>query len=519
MKNILLLGTLAVLSTYALATTPEPWDGLSDPEIISSGFTAELKKLPRKGAMNYDPRAWSGHWWPSKEGGINNRWDIPRPEGFTYRSLSKAELLRASPEVISSLSPAEKFDIAFQRYSYPLRQEVARTVSPNASDWDGICHGWAPAAINHDEPVAFSVKNGDGIAVSFSSSDMKALLSYGYASHIDNSSERHMGLRCNFGRWTGGPRECDQDLNAGAFHIILTNELGIHHRSFVADLDRFREVWNQPIAAFDVLSVSKARRPSPGAAASAVNEVVVKVKVFYVLESEPSRSTVLGTKDQAFDKVDYQYTLELDNRGHIVGGRWLSEARPDFVWTKARIKTFSKGLQGFEHLVKMNEDMVTQYGRDRLTRYSVFDIAPAMPINCAERNASHVNVNSELKKLSETNDEVSFQMGFQIGFCAGGNYNSYALPDWALLSIVRDAAVMPWQKDHVSTQVIGRTNTDLLVKVTFKKDKLFKNGKDEAAFTFYFYPFGMAPGQMYFPWLATLTEVPGSGVRLKLTGL
>lgn len=509
--------TLAVLTTNVFATTPAPWEGFSAPDIISSGFKANLNDLPKEGAMNYDPKAWSGHWWPSKEGGVNNRWNSTTREGFGYRSFSKSELLQLSAEQISALSPTEKFDIAFQRYNYPLKKEVGATVNPNASDWDGICHGWAPASINHDEPVAFSVKNNDGITINFGSSDIKALLSYGYASNIDNSNEHHMGLRCNFGRWTGGQKECDQDLNAGAFHLILTNELGINHRSFVADLDRFEQVWNQPIAGYRVSSISKSRRPSPGAAASAVSEVTVKVKVYYVEESLPMMWPVMGTVKQTFNVTDYEYALELNAKGEIVGGNWISTNRPDFVWTKAKINTFGGALKGLETLVKMGEDVATRYPRQ--TRYSVFDMNPARPINCAVQDAPYVNANSELRKLEETDTTVTFQMSFQYGNCAGGQYNTYALPDWAMFEPVRDAAYMPWQKNYVKSEVIGRTNTDLQLKVTFQKNKLFSNGKTEAAFTFYFYPNGMGPGRMYFPWLATLSEVPMRGIGLKLTQL
>jgi hypothetical protein len=515
MKTLILSATLAVISSHVLATTPAPWDGLSEPGIISSGFNPKLDALPKEGAINYDPKAWSGHWWPSKDGGINNRWNTATQEGFAYRSPTKAELLKLTAEQVALLSPSEKFDIAFQRYTYPLRTEVNGSVSPNASDWDGICHGWAPAAINHDEPVAFSVKNADGIVVNFGSSDIKALLSYGYASNIDSANERHMGLRCNFGRWTGGARECDQDLNAGAFHIILTNELGINKRAFVADLDRFDQVWNQPIAAYRLTSISKPRRPSQGAAASAVNEVVVKMKVFYVNESKPSVNPVMGTAEQNFAATDYEYSLELNSSGNIVGGNWISNNRPDFVWTKAKINTFKGGLKGLEALVKMGDDMAAQY--PRLRQYTTFDLRPANPINCQERNAPHVNANTELLKVSETDAEVTYHMSFQVGFCANATYNPYALHEWALFESVRDGAYMPWQKNHVRSEIIGRTNTDLKVKVTFNKAKLFTGGRTDASFTFYFYPAGMGPGRMYFPWLANLTLVPGSGVRLKLS--
>ncbi len=351
MKNIMFVLTLAVLAQHAQALD-SGWQGISDPDVIASGFIHNLHSLPKEGAMTYDPRAWSGYWWPSREGGINLRWNSYNRDGFSYRSPTKKELLKASAEELATLSPSEKFDVAMGRYTYPLRKTVAQSVNPNASDWDGICHGWAPASVNHDEPEIMTVKNADGIQVTFGSSDMKALLSYGYATQIDNEGTRYAGLRCNYGSWTGGANECDQDLNAGAFHIILTNELGVYHRGFVADLDRYAQIWNQPIAAYRIRSLSKTRRLSAGAAQSAVKELTVKVKVFYVNESDPSMKPVLGTIEQTFDAVDYEYTLELDSSDNIVGGKWLSEKRPDFVWTKARIQKFTGPLAGLEKLFK-----------------------------------------------------------------------------------------------------------------------------------------------------------------------
>jgi hypothetical protein len=34
--------------------------------------------------------------------------------------------------------------------------------------------------------------------------------------------------------------------------------------------------------------------------------------------------------------VEYRYRLELDANEEIVGGSWISEARPDFVWTNPK---------------------------------------------------------------------------------------------------------------------------------------------------------------------------------------
>ena len=35
--------------------------------------------------------------------------------------------------------------------------------------------------------------------------------------------------------------------------------------------------------------------------------------------------------------VDYEYVLELDKNGSIIGGKWLSYDRPDFLYGQRRI--------------------------------------------------------------------------------------------------------------------------------------------------------------------------------------
>ncbi len=152
---------------------------------------------------------------------------------------------------------------------------------------------------------------------------------------------------------------------------------------------------------------------------------------------------------------------------------------------------------------------------DRLRRYTTFEMYPAYPIDCAKRDAPMVNAYTKMEKTMETDESVTFEVSFQVGYCAGGRYNVYALPDWALVDVLRDQAYMPWQKDYAKASELSRTNTDLHVELKFNKKGLFKR-RTEAAYTIYFNPQGMGPGRMYFPWLATLSLVPESGVKLTL---
>lgn len=313
----------------------EAWKGFSDPEIFDSGFTHELTALPLEGTMQVGPRAWSGDYWSSKKGGINYRWNAPKKEGWDYKSPSKDAVKSMTLEQLATLAPTEKYDLFVGRYDYPLRKEAEGSASKLARDWAGICHGWAPASIFHNEPTAKVMTNPDGIQIPFGSADIKALISYFYAFYHEVDTDQ-IGLRCFFGSWLGGMRACNNDLNAGAFHIVIANKLGLQKEGFMMDVDRFSEVWNQPVTGFKSVVLNYNLRPSKDAAKAAVREIRVATELFYVDESDPTWETVHGTKNQVIAKKDLQYRLELDAQGKIVGGEWESEARPDFLWNKHR---------------------------------------------------------------------------------------------------------------------------------------------------------------------------------------
>lgn len=79
---------------------------------------------------------------------------------------------------IARLSPAEKFDFLNGPYYYPLKAEVEKLAAYDAESWEGICHGRAPASMNHNEPRPKILRNPDGIKIYFGSADIKAILSY-----------------------------------------------------------------------------------------------------------------------------------------------------------------------------------------------------------------------------------------------------------------------------------------------------------------------------------------------------
>lgn len=316
----------------------EAWQGFSSPDILSSGFTHSYYSLPQEGSTDYNgPRFWSADYWPSKVGGINHRWYSSRPAGFRTNSPKRNEVLRMNSNQLAALAPSEKYDILMGRYDYPLKKQVAASVSETAQDWEGICHGWVVAALHHSEPTPKYLTNSDGVVVPFGSSDIKALITYYYA--IDQGNAPTVGRRCNFGQWTGGETDCDQDLNAGAFHIIIANRIGLARQGLIMDVERLDQVWNQPVIAYSS-KVTAEFTPGRDAARGTVREFRLTTQVWYVNEIENNWERVQGTALQKFDTKVLQYRIELNRNDEIIGGTWESKERPDFIWHKEKAQRF-----------------------------------------------------------------------------------------------------------------------------------------------------------------------------------
>eukprot|EP01013_Petalomonas_cantuscygni_P020618 TRINITY_DN3919_c0_g1_i1.p1 TRINITY_DN3919_c0_g1~~TRINITY_DN3919_c0_g1_i1.p1 ORF type:complete len:485 (-),score=57.82 TRINITY_DN3919_c0_g1_i1:272-1726(-) len=309
-----------------LVVASESWDRYNDPALFSSKYSYKFSSWPTKAATPTVP--WSDTYWPSSEGGIAARWQGANASGFGYRLHTKQELLSGSVD-INILSPAEKFDLYQGRYDYPLVNSEWNRVSPEDPYWEGLCHGWVPAAEGYDQPDACTVSNDDGLKIPFASSDVKALLSYFLAMYSAGTETLFAGNRCDKDL-EKNPRAADtpqcRDINAGAFAVIMAGEVAAG-RSFAFDIDRSLEVWNQPLFAYAWKEVGQ-RPPSAGAASGTVSEVRVAMRVQYVKEVVPQpRAYPALVRMQA-----YEAWLEIGPQGQVLGGSWAQFERPDFVW-------------------------------------------------------------------------------------------------------------------------------------------------------------------------------------------
>lgn len=322
-------GESAAHGPFDLARLDEAWDEFNDPANLRDQYEVRLSTLPL--AAELDVKPWTDTYWPSHRGGLADRWNDPnRPSAFLYPLSDLQQLQTLSFEDMKHLSPAEKYDIYLGRLDYPLVQSERHRTSPDDPSWFGLCHGWAPAALNFKEPKPVTMTAASGLQVPFGSSDVKALLlfaqQYGRDEHV-------AGRRCNA---DGNTPEC-KDLNAGSFHVILANQIALVKQGFVGEVSRTEQVWNQPVFGYRSTVLSESDDVYASAAPGTVRIVNMQTEMRYITEVGP-RWEPLPFDDNPYqeDSRRYEYSLELNARGEIIGGEWRTEDHPDFFWTQGK---------------------------------------------------------------------------------------------------------------------------------------------------------------------------------------
>lgn len=375
MNKLVVLASLALVGNSAFAAK---WNRSNNPDLFNAiankNMTKAFSELPLVARLQDDRFGWSESFWPSRKGGIAFRWNHPNPQPFTYRLHTKSEIMSMSETELGQLSPAELYDISQNDYNFTLTKKTLSMYRPTDLWWEGICDGWATAANNYPEPNKVVITNKDGVKVPFGASDVKALI----AMHDTyNSKGRYVrvGERCNArGKVPGeGIEGADvviappparqankpacEDVNAGAFHIVLASMIGVNSQGFVAEVDRYADVWNQPVVGYESELVGDVPVTANDTRNGIVRKVQLKTVMTYTEELVPyspkyeaqgyrgfiSKEPVTGTPAQSYATRSYEYILELDQSGEIIGGEWVSETRPDMLWMKAKDPKFMNG--------------------------------------------------------------------------------------------------------------------------------------------------------------------------------
>ncbi len=120
-----------------------------------------------------------------------------------------------------------------------------------------------------------------------------------------------------------GMRQFDENqcfaVNAGAFHLALTNFIALRNLSFILDPEADQEFVYYPVTSFvsEPLGV-------PVNLEDNETQLQIKNTVKFLLPSGELKSMI------------YRYTLQIDASGDIIGGEWLGKAQPQLIWMQNR---------------------------------------------------------------------------------------------------------------------------------------------------------------------------------------
>lgn len=340
--------------------------------------------LPKAGAMTSN-KPWSGSYWPTFKGGISFRWQTMNFRSadfrqFLYQIPTYDQITRMGQAQKNQLSPSEKLDYALGNINMSLTHAErnnmlsARRVDPRSGietiePWNGYCHGTAPGSILEKEPlnpVPVNVR-GRKEHVVFYPDDIKALVSAYYA-HAQNSKvQTMMGARCeqefksrplmDFFMTLDHP-EC-RDANPAQFHLLLVDHIQ-KNKSFIAEIEQGSEVWNYAVTGYRVLPERRllGGKKDRRKILKAPSKKRIQLELQYASGIEPGQDT----RHLRPGTINLDYTLWLNARGQIVGGKWnFKKARVkgeafrkpggkwvDFLWTMSEVGQDSRGLLHIE---------------------------------------------------------------------------------------------------------------------------------------------------------------------------
>jgi len=407
--------------------TPQSWFG-------NQSFIQDISKLPTSGQADAEP--WSSTYWPIQYGILSLRYADNEKntivddsgnrltwnqsinkyhEPQDYQNASSGDI---NQYISNYFSPAEKYDLLVGDTSaFTLTnnnknqgQEYANS-DGDVDSWMGICHGWSPAAFSLPRPQNdVTVTAADGkTQIKFYADDIRGLASLKFAS--SNYDNLFVGGRCNTpdAKIKKDPSTglildytCF-DVNPATWTIILANRIGVNKKSFVIDATFDFQVWNQPVYSYSLnffnvltdatgeLEASKIKINDLNNSTEAVMKFIKKMankkathlvgvtmELTYIAETNPSHNP---PGDDRQVQVEYVYTLELDDQNNIIGGEWLHNQHPDFVWAPSE---GAKPLNDEDNKISSNINgdisspqvlqQLTQYAQSASARGEVLDI-------------------------------------------------------------------------------------------------------------------------------------------------
>lgn len=331
------------------------------------------RQLGAKGKTAEQP--WSGSYWALYNGSVAWPYSIEGTHFKRFRANRevfserlpqiRAAVLKGTlaPATIDSLSPTEKYDLYVGDPDFTLTQSVWRAIGEQSDfkrgieEWEGICHGWAPASAYVKRPkhkIVVPSLNGRWL-IPFYPDDLKALVTLLWANSLIQDYTRAEGLRCDtntpeFDESSG--KVIDQHckgVNPALWHLSVLGLVGKQKKSFIINKNNDKEIWNQPVSHYELRyfdpkrgrygtledSVISTRRAwdeySEHRSKNTAYLVGVEMKLYYISETDPEHHDTDGKDQDLVETMVLRYDLELDEQQRIVGGEWLYSDRAGFA--------------------------------------------------------------------------------------------------------------------------------------------------------------------------------------------
>jgi hypothetical protein len=340
-----------------------------------TNYTTNIFDLTTKSGLTGAPKnqPWSGSYWPLHEGSIANPYDqnsrawlnfvtrlvfvsVDTAEKNFQSRMSKirTDIDHLSAKTIDRMAPSEKYDLYLGDRDFSLTTSIWQSLGEEfkaagtVADWEGSCQGWTAAASFSPRPSkAIQILSLDGkYLIPFYPDDLKALDTLLWANSLIQDHTTLQGMRCSnakptFDKSTGRITDINcVGVDPGNFHISVLEMIGVRKTPFIVDRSNNTEVWNQPVAGYELkyfnpttgddaplakAVVTRASYQDPYANfrnANAVSIVGVKLSLKYSSETIPSHQK---RDDKSHDKIkslELTYDLELDADSNVVGGEW-----------------------------------------------------------------------------------------------------------------------------------------------------------------------------------------------------
>ena len=330
-------------------------------------------KVGFSGRSAFQP--WSSTFWPLDQGMVANAYADKggKTHSFTMNQmrfnsriktfLRRAERNRFDEEDFDTMSPTEKYDLFLGDTNFTLSRSIWNSLAEHEKhakkhkiqDWEGICHGWAPAAVYMKRPLKkFVIQSIDGrFSIPFYPDDLKALESLLWANSLVQDTTIVEGIRCD----TNGPqldygsgkvlRTRCKGVNPGVWHLSVLGLIGEKHMGFIMNKNNDIEIWNQPATSFEFQYYN----PKTNATGK-IEEVSVPVKAFndpfakfrdpntayivgvdmnfhYINETEPTHAETDDPSKDNIANMHMRYELELDAGYNVLGGEWTTTEDQD----------------------------------------------------------------------------------------------------------------------------------------------------------------------------------------------